>query len=122
MSEITDYMDKVNTKLKSSKLLIELGDYSDSVSLSYYAMFLTAKALLIKKNIFPKTHSGLISTFGKEYVKDGTFNLEIYRNFARTQTLRETADYEAVDNISKRLAIEKITQAEEFVKEAKKFL
>ena len=115
-------MDKVNTKLKSSKLLIELGDYSDSVSLSYYAMFLTAKALLIKKNIFPKTHSGLISTFGKEYVKDGTFNLEIYRNFARTQTLRETADYEAVDNISKRLAIEKITQAEEFVKEAKKFL
>lgn len=69
MSEITDYMDKVNTKLKSSKLLIELGDYSDSVSLSYYAMFLTAKALLIKKNIFPKTHSGLISTFGKEYVK-----------------------------------------------------
>lgn len=122
MSEITDYMDKVNTKLKSSKLLIELGDYSDSVSLSYYAMFLTAKALLIKKNIFPKTHSGLISTFGKEYVKDGTFNLESYRNFARTQTLRETADYEAVDNISKRLAIEKITQAEEFVKEAKKFL
>ncbi len=121
LSEIDDYMVKVNVKLNSSKKLFELGDYADSVSLSYYAMFLTAKALLIKKGIYPKTHAGLISTFGKEYVREDDFNLSVYRYLARAQTLRETADYEAVDNITADIAVEKINQAEEFIDEAKKF-
>ena len=122
LSEIEDYMTKVNVKLNSSKKLFEVGNYADSVSLSYYVMFLTAKALLIKKGISPKTHAGLISTFGKEYVREGDFSLSIYRYLARAQTLRETADYEAVDNITMDIAEEKINQAEEFIEEAKKFL
>ena len=68
-----------NVKLNPSKKLFEVGNYADSISLSYYAMFLTTKALLIKKGITPKTHAGLISTFGKEYVREGDFSLSVYR-------------------------------------------
>ncbi|WP_409988281.1 HEPN domain-containing protein [Methanosphaera sp. ISO3-F5] len=42
---------KQNEKLNNSKVLYENKGYSDSVSLSYYAMFLSAKALLIKKKL-----------------------------------------------------------------------
>ena len=58
LSEIEEYMKKANRKLKSSKLLLEERDYADSVSLAYYVMYLTAKLLLIKKEIYPKTNLG----------------------------------------------------------------
>ena len=48
--EICSFIDKAETKLKNSKVLFEVWGYSDSVSLSYYCMFLCAKALLVKKN------------------------------------------------------------------------
>lgn len=55
--EICSFIDKAETKLKNSKVLFEVGGYSDSVSLSYYCMFLCAKALLVKKNCkIPKSH------------------------------------------------------------------
>ena len=47
--EILAFIDKAETKLKHSKVLFEIKGYADSVSLSYYSMFLCAKALLIKK-------------------------------------------------------------------------
>ncbi len=62
--EICSFIDKAETKLKNSKVLFEVGGYSDSVSLSYYCMFLCAKALLVKKNCkIPKSHRGLIQLF-----------------------------------------------------------
>ncbi len=38
-----------------SKMLFEGGQYSDSVTMSYYAMYSSASALLLKKGISPKT-------------------------------------------------------------------
>jgi len=47
LDEVIALMHKAKNKLKNSKVLYENKGYSDSVSLSYYAMFLSAKALLI---------------------------------------------------------------------------
>ena len=47
-------MDKVNAgkgQLISSKILFEGGQYRDSVTMSYYAMYSSALALLLKKEI-----------------------------------------------------------------------
>lgn len=63
MKEIEKLCQKSYTKLKSSKALYELGQYSDSASLSYYCMFLMAKALLKKKGYDAKTHEGVIKLF-----------------------------------------------------------
>lgn len=48
MDEIDEFFKKAENKLKSSKILYDAGDYSNSVSLSYYAMLLSSKALLVK--------------------------------------------------------------------------
>lgn len=122
MDENEEFFKKANMKLNASKILFDSKDYSDSVSLSYYAMFLMAKILLINRGLFPKTHSGLINTFYNEYVRTCEFDEEIYKNFARTQALREKSDYSAVDGITEEIAHDKIIQAEEFIAEAQKFL
>ena len=122
MSEIEEYMNKAQDKLIASKTLLEVEQYATSVSASYYCMFSVAKALLIKKGFKPKTHSGTISLFGKEYVLNDLFDREISKYLSSTQSLRESADYDAVDNIDMITAKDCINKAELFIKEAEKFL
>lgn len=90
--------------------------------LHYYCMFLTAKALLIRKKYFPKSHEGLISLFGQVYVKQDEFDRKTAKYLSRAQSLREEADYDAYDGITEKIAKIWINHAEEFMKEAEKFL
>ena len=122
LSEIDEYMDKANDKLISAKALYDIGQFATCVSACYYCMFNTAKALLIVKGFKPKTHKGVISLFGQEYVLNDSFDRSISKYLSSTQSLRESADYEAVDNINEDIAYGCMVNAELFMKEAKKFL
>ena len=53
LSEVDEFISKANDKLISSKILFDNQQYATSVSAAYYCMFLTAKALLIKKEHYP---------------------------------------------------------------------
>ena len=103
LSEVDEFISKANDRLFSSKLLLDNQLFALSVSASYYCMFLTAKALLIKKGHYPKSHEGLISLFGQIYVIQDEFDRTIGKYLARAQSLREEADYDAFDEIKKRL-------------------
>lgn len=123
MGEVENYLLKAEKKLKHSKIIYDVGGYGDSVSLAYYAMFITAKALLIKKNCkVGKSHVGLIKQFSLKYVHEDDFDYTIYSYLADTQSLRENADYDDVDNIGKKIAKQRIIQAEKFITEAKRFI
>lgn len=122
MNEIEKLCTKSNDKLTSSKALYEIGNYTDSASLAYYSMFLMAKALLKKKELDAKTHQGIINLFSLEYVYKGDFSHEIYSYLAAGQSIREDADYSASEFINQEIAEELISQAEEFLNEAEKFL
>ncbi len=123
LDETEAFFDKSNKKLILAKTAYSMDDYSDAVSLSYYAMFLVAKALILKKGIkAPKTHAGLIHLFNSHYVKEDEFSYEKYKFLASTQSQRENADYDAIDEIDERIARKRIKQAEEFIKEAEKFI
>ena len=121
--EVENFIKKANDKLISAKALYDIGQYATCVSASYYCMFITAKALLIKKGCnVGKTHSGLIKQFSLKYVKEDEFNYNIYKFLAETQSIREEADYNDIDGITESIALNKINQAELFVIESKKFL
>lgn len=122
LSEVDEYISKANDKLISSKILFDNQQYATSVSAAYYCMFLTSKALLIKKDYNPKSHEGLISLFGQVYVNQGDFDRKIAKYFVRAQSLCEDADYDDVDGITESIAKLWINNAEEFIEEAKKFL
>ncbi len=51
-----------------------------------------------------------------------SFDRKISKYLSSTQSLREAADYDAVDDIDQTIANDCINKAEEFMNEAKKFL
>lgn len=103
--------------MDAAKNLFENGFYNDSVSRAYYAMFFAAKALLFGKNIHPRTHRGLISQFGLEFVKNNEFKKELFDLLARAQEDREEADYGLFSKIGKTEAKIIIEGAELFLNE-----
>ena len=52
----------------------------------------------------------------------GILMKKYFKNFARTQSLREKSYYSAFEGITDEIANDKIVQAEEFIAEAQKFL
>ena len=114
-------MDKANDKLISAKALYDIGQFATCVSACYYSMFNNAKALLITKKIYPKTHNGTIHEFTKIFVNEENFNKELAKEFVRTQNIREHASYGEIDDYSKEVAKNKIEIAHKFIKESEKF-
>ena len=56
MDKVIDTFNVGKSNLISAKALFEIGQYRDSLTMSYYAMYSTALALLLKKGISPSTH------------------------------------------------------------------
>jgi uncharacterized protein (UPF0332 family) len=89
LDEIDLQFNKALSDLKSSQINIQTEQFETSINRSYYAVFHSAVALLIKKGIHTKTHSGTISEFGKQYVHLDNFNKEIFDIFSELEELRE---------------------------------
>jgi uncharacterized protein (UPF0332 family) len=96
--------------------------YSVSINRSYYACFYAAKALLLKKGIVTKTHSGTINKFGLEYVINGNFDKDIGTFFSSLEKDREKADYDYSYEATENKARKDLNNAKKFVKECEKFL
>lgn len=115
-------MEKAKEKLDAAKDLLDDGHYADALSRAYYSMFFAARALLSTKNLYPRTHRGLISKIAEEFVKTGKLSQTLFRDFASTQEEREKADYGIMSDILKDDAEEAITAAEKFTEEVKKII
>jgi uncharacterized protein (UPF0332 family) len=84
-------------------------------------MFDAAHAALLAAGVSIKTHSGLISAFGKHLVQSGLIDVEHGRALNRVHHLRQLADY--LGDVSIEDAAESFDQAQAFVAAIKaKFL
>jgi uncharacterized protein (UPF0332 family) len=91
-------MDKALKALASSRILLDVGDTDGATNRAYYAMFDAAIAALSwagadTRQTPPKTHGGLIASFGQNLVRTGKLASEFGRSLNRVQELRLTADY-----------------------------
>jgi len=77
VKEINSLIERAKRYLKSAEILLEEGDYESSVSRTYYAMFYSAQAMLLTKNLSFSSHKGVISAFGEYFVKTGIFPKEM---------------------------------------------
>ena len=55
-------------------------------------------------------------------MKNGDFDSNIAKYLSGTQFLRDNADYDAIDTISKKIAEERFIQAEKFINETERLL
>ena len=119
---IKGYLQKADTKLEVAKRLFKSGDYDDSISRAYYAVFHATQALLLTEGQRGVTHKGALTLFGLLFVKTGKFNKNLGRYLANLKDDRESGDYEIFSYIDKETASTGIDEAKEFIDEAKSYL
>ncbi len=109
-------------KLESAQLLFKNGNYKDSVSRSYYAMFTGIRAILAKDGIDYSKHSGVIAYFQKGYVKTEIFDKKYSKYVQNAFQVRNSSDYDDFYIVSVTETQEQIEKAEELIKIIKKYL
>ena len=122
MGEAEEAFNVGKEQLVSSKALYDVGQYRDSITLSYYAMFSSALSLLLKKNIYPKTHADTLRQLAKEYVKTGLLSKENYDSLYDAMELRNDSSYNYSRVFTEDMANELIEEAEKFIAEVETLL
>lgn len=122
MDKSSDAFNVGKSQLISSKILFEEEQYRNSITLSYYAMYSSARALLLKKGFSPKTHDGTLRLLAKEYVKNGMFSRESYGVLYDAREIRNDSSYGYSKTFSEEDARELISGAEKFIDEVETLL
>lgn len=115
-----------NEKLRSAKLLLDAGQYKDSVGRSYYAIFSAIRAVLATRQIDFSKHAGVIAYFQKEFIKTGIFDKKYSKYLQQAFQIRNSCDYDDFFIVSRqdaeeqyKSAAELVTVIEEYIKELK---
>lgn len=109
-------------RLSSSKVLLDVGNYKDSIGRSYYAMFTAVRALLATEGQDFSKHAGVIAYFQKEYIKKGKFDKKYSKYISQAFQIRNNTDYADFFLVSSQDAQEQYQRAEEFVQAVEEFL
>lgn len=116
-------LDQAETALADARLLrTHNGSHLGVVNRAYYAMFYAVLALLQDRPTVPSKHSGVITLFDVDFVKQGIFPKEFSKNLHRAFDVRQESDYKAVTMVDESLADEVLVQAETFVQAIQAYL
>jgi len=116
------HLEKASERLRVAEKLFHDGEYEDTISRAYYAMYHAARAALSTVNIFPKTHEGVVSEFGRRFVLTGIFPKELGKNLADAKAARETYEYSVTSAVKEPEAKAILSNSQEFVDAIKKHL
>lgn len=123
MDDLAGYrMKNAEEKLVSAKLLLDAGQYKDSIGRSYYAIFSAVRAVLATRNVDFSKHSGVIAYFQKEYVKTGILDKKYSKYLQQAFQIRNSCDYDDFFIVSKKDAEEQYDRAEELLGEIKEYV
>lgn len=113
--EIETLIKSAKERIKSAKVLFKEKLYRDAISRSYYAVLDIAKAAILTKGKFAKTHSGVLSLFSLEFGKTRRVPPDLLDFYRKIREAREEADYKAFKEFSKGETKKMIKMAEKFV-------
>ncbi len=108
-------IDKARSLLAEINVLMEYKFYSTAINRIYYACFHSTKALLLTKDIIPKTHSGVVAMLHKHFVTEGLFEIDEASFFSRLMQERVDDDYSDHAVISKETVEEFFKLAKDYV-------
>jgi len=122
LKDIKPILNEAKESLDAAKSLFDAGFYDFSVGRSYYAMFYTAEAVLLTKNLFFSKHSAVIAAFGKEFVKPAILPKKLREYMVSAFDIRQLADYGASGSISEERAQSLIEETKEFIRTIEGYL
>lgn len=110
--ELSKYrINKAIENIEAANVLFESKLYSESLNRSYYAIFHSLRALLAYNEFDSKKHSGIISYFNQNYVKNNKFSKEYSIILNEAFIIRNRSDYDDFYLASKDEAKEQIRKA-----------
>ena len=109
-------------KLRSSKILLDAGQYKDSIGRSYYVIFSSIRAVLAERQVDFSKHAAVIAYFQKEYIKQRIFEVKYSKYVQQAFQIRNSCDYDDFFIVSKADAIEQYQRAEELLEAVKQYM
>ena len=123
MDDLSVYrLNMAEEKLRSAKILLDAGQYKDSLGRSYYAVFSALRAVLARDKVDFSKHAGVISYFQREYLKTELFDKKYSRYISSAFQIRNNCDYDDFFIVSKEEAVEQYEHACELYEVVKEFL
>jgi uncharacterized protein (UPF0332 family) len=115
-SDLSKYrMEKAKEDLSSAELLLNNNHFAQSLNRSYYANFHAIRSLLAYDKFDSKTHSGIISYFNRNYVKDSRIDKKYSEIITNSQRIRTKSDYDDLYVADKETAEKQLDSAKEFI-------
>ena len=117
MDDLVQYrIDVAKEKLKSAHILLEAGQYKDSIGRSYYALFSAVRAVLAKDQVDFSKHAGVIAYFQKNYIKTERFERKYSKYLSSAFQIRNSCDYDDFYIVSKANAEEQYRKVDEMIR------
>ena len=113
--EVYLHLERAVDCIKDAEYLVAGGRYFAAIGRGYYAMFHSATATLLNKDIIRHSHHGIISSFGREFVKTGLVDSKFHKYFIEAFDLRQESDYHPLVDITPQQASKVIARAKEFI-------
>ena len=89
--------------------------YDTLINRLYYACFHATKALLLTKDLIPKTHSGVVSLLHQHFLSNGLFEFSHASFFSRLMQERNEDYYNDFITFDESRAVEFIEPAKKYV-------
>ena len=115
-------LEKAKKDLSDAKKTLELEMYDTAANRSYYAIFHAARAVLALDGQDYKRHSGVISSFQKDYIKTEIFDKQMSNIIKNAFDMRTESDYEDFYIIPKEDVKLQVAEAEFFITNIENYL
>ena len=118
--EVRLHLERADDCIKDAELLLSADRNHAAVGRGYYAMFHSATAALLNKDIKRHSHQGIISSFGREFIKTGQVEPGFHKYFTEAFNLRQESDYQPLVEITREQADKVVERAKEFIEICRK--
>jgi putative toxin-antitoxin system, antitoxin component len=116
LDDLVQYrLSSAKERLESARLLLDAGQYKDSIGRSYYAIFTAVRAVLARDQVDFSKHAGVIAYFQREYIKSAIFDIKYSKILQRAFQIRNNCDYDDFFIVSKEDATEQYKNAVDMV-------
>lgn len=112
---IESYRERALQDLKAAETMLASKFHLAAVSLAYYAVFYAITALLLKEGIVAYKHKQLGIEFRRHFIKTNRLPQKYSELLQQLYKTRQTADYDAIPNVSEEKVEELLSEAKEFV-------
>ena len=113
LKDLSDYrLERAKEDLVRAKREFEIGDYKLAQNRSYYAVFHAMRAVNALDDYDSRKHSGVISHFNREHVKNGDFPKEVSKMIKGAMEVRQQSDYEDFYVVSREFAEKQLQNVE----------